>query len=62
MKNREGNGRKYLEKKIIFVLEEKKKRKIFGEGKYFFVEEKNNGEGKEGKYSENQDTFRILDA
>ena len=35
-----------MEKDNIFVGRRRKRRKIFGEGKYIFLEEKKNGEGK----------------
>ena len=38
--------------KSIFLQRRRKKRKIFGEGKYLFTEEKKNGKEKEGKYLE----------
>ena len=38
---------------VVFVME-KNGRKIFGERKDIFVEEKNNGEGKGGKYLERE--------
>ena len=60
----EGKEGKYLEKEKIFgeekifVEEEKRRRrrKIFGEEKNIFWEEKKNGEGKGGKYLENQNS------
>ena len=49
-------------RKLFLYWRRRKKGKYLEKENTFFVEEKNNGEGKEGKYSENQDTFRILDA
>ena len=46
----EGKGGKCLEKENIFLGEEKrgrKRRKILGEGKYIFLEEKKKEKGKE---------------
>ena len=34
----------------IFLRRRRKRREIFGEGRYFFAEEKKNGKGKRGKY------------
>ena len=47
-KNGEGKGGKHLEKKnVICEVEEKRRRKIFGEGKHFFCRgEEKDGEGK----------------
>ena len=46
----------YFEKEIIFSCGGKEEcaRKIFGERKDIFVEEKKNGEGKGGKYLERE--------
>ena len=56
------NMRKYVEKENIFLQRRRKmeteKGKICGKGKYFFVEEKRNREGKGGKDMEKKKLAR----
>ena len=42
--------RKLFGQEKYFLWRRSKRRKIFGKGKYFYAEEKNNREGKGGKY------------
>ena len=57
---KEKEGNKW--RKVFFCFgsrrkTEMEKDKIFGDRKYFFLEEKKNGEGKGGKYLENENIF-----
>ena len=44
-------------KKTIFFAAEKERRKVFGEGKYIFAEEKKNENVKGGKHLEKEHVF-----
>ena len=64
MEEKNNEGGKYLENVNSFFCggEEKrrgKKRKTFGEGKYLILEEKENGEGKGGKYVKKEILFLV---